>query len=378
VTAAAKASAAPIRAEDQRFMDAALALGRRMLGETWPNPAVGAIVLDKKGRVAGRGWTASGGRPHAEPQALARAGAAAKGGTLYVTLEPCSHHGKTPPCADAVIAAGIVRVVAPMADPNPLVAGQGFAKLRAAGIEVEIGPGVEQARRDHAGHISRILRGRPHVQLKLALSADGKVGLAGRRPVTITGQAARDHVHLMRAESDAIVVGIGTVLADDPQLNCRLPGMANRSPIRIVVDPKLRVPLDAGVVRTAGDTATWIVTGEDAPTAPEDRLRDHGVEVFRVPAGLPGLLDMEAALSLLAGRGLTRLLVEGGPILAESLLDSHLVDEVALFEAPVTLGHEAIPAIEGRDIRRLLDAANWGVVAQSMLGPDRLTSYWRR
>src|SRR6266567_3406156 len=211
-------------AEDARFMALALALGRRGLGRTWPNPAVGAVVT-KDGVIVGRGWTQPGGRPHAETEALGRAGAAARGATLYVTLEPCSHHGKTPPCADAIIAAGIARVVSALVDPNPEVAGAGHWRLAEAG--------VVEARRAHAGHIRRVKDGRPHVILKLAVSADGKAALADRRPAAITGEAGRARVHLMRARSDAVLTGIGTAVADDPLLSSRLPGM--RSPVRVVL-----------------------------------------------------------------------------------------------------------------------------------------------
>ena len=219
------------QAADRRYMELALALGHRTLGQTWPNPAVGAVVV-KDGVIVGRGWTAPGGRPHGEPQALARAGEAARGATVYVTLEPCSHHGKTPPCADALIAAGVKRVVSAIEDPNPEVAGQGHARLRAAGIVVDVGLCADEARRAHAGHIRRITSGRPHVTLKLAVSADGKIGAAGHKPVAITGDAVRAKVHLQRAHSDAILIGIGTALADDPELTCRLPGMEKLSPVR--------------------------------------------------------------------------------------------------------------------------------------------------
>ena len=192
-------------------MALALALGRRGLGRTWPNPAVGAVIA-KNGVIVGRGWTQPGGRPHAEVEALGRAGEAARGATLYVTLEPCSHHGKSPPCADAVIAAGVSRVVSALEDPNPEVAGRGHARLRAAGIAVEVGVGAAEARHDHAGHIRRMREGRPQVMLKLAISADGKAGAAGRKPIAITGEAVRDRVHLMRAQNDAVAVGIGTAL----------------------------------------------------------------------------------------------------------------------------------------------------------------------
>ena len=216
-----------------------MTLGRRGQGRTWPNPAVGAVVV-KDGVIVGRGWTQAGGRPHAEPEALRRAGEAARGATLYVTLEPCSHFGRSPPCADAVIAAGIARVVSAIEDPNPEVAGQGHARLRAAGIAVDIGLCAEEAARDHAGHFRRIRDRRPQVILKLAVSADDKIGAAGRKPVAITGEAARTRVHLLRAQCDAILVGIGTVLADDPLLTCRLPGMEARSPVRVVLDRALR------------------------------------------------------------------------------------------------------------------------------------------
>src|SRR3954471_13570565 len=202
------------KAADQRFMALALALGRRGLGRTWPNPAVGAVIV-KDGVIVGRGWTQPGGRPHAEVDALKRAGEAARGATLYVTLEPCSHQGKSPPCADAVIAAGIARVVSAIEDPNPEVAGQGHARLRAAGIAVDVGLLAEVAARDHAGHFRRIRDRRPHVILKLAVSADDRIAAAGHRPVAITGDAARTRVHLLRAQCDAILVGIGTALADD-------------------------------------------------------------------------------------------------------------------------------------------------------------------
>ena len=245
-------------------MALALALGRRGLGRTWPNPAVGAVIV-KDGVMVGRGWTQPGGRPHAEVEALRRAGAAARGATLYVTLEPCSHFGKSPPCADAVIAAGISRVVSAIEDPNPEVAGQGHARLRAAGIEVEIGVDAEEARRDHAGHISRMTQGRPHVMLKLAISADGKAGAAGRKPVAITGEAVRERVHLLRAEYDAIMIGIATALADDPMLTCRLPGMAKYSPVRVVADSMLRLPLNSRLVKSASETPVWAIAGMAAP-----------------------------------------------------------------------------------------------------------------
>src|SRR6202030_3523165 len=242
---------------DQRFMSLALALGRRGLGNTWPNPSVGAVVVRHDGAepvIVGRGWTQRGGRPHAETEALRRAGPAARGATLYVTLEPCSHHGKTPPCTDAIIAAGIARVVSAIEDPNARVAGRGHSLLRASGITVDVGVGAAEARRAHAGHIRGVCDHRPHISLKLAVSADGKAGRAGRRPAPITGEASRSKVHLMRAMNDAILIGIGTALADDPQLSCRLPGMALRSPVRVVLDIRKRLPDSRGLVRSGDET----------------------------------------------------------------------------------------------------------------------------
>ncbi len=262
-------------------MQLALSLGRRGQGRTWPNPAVGAVVV-KDGVIVGRGWTQPGGRPHAEPEALGRAGDAARGATLYVTLEPCSHFGKSPPCADAVIAAGISRVVSAIEDPNPEVAGQGHAKLRAAGIAVDIGLCGAEAAHDHAGHFRRVRDKRPHVILKLAVSADDKIGAAGGKPVAITGEAAQARVHLLRAQCDAILVGIGTVRADDPLLTCRLPGMAARSPVRVVLDRALRLPGASRLVHSARETPLWVMTSELAEAPAATKLGAAGAQVIRI------------------------------------------------------------------------------------------------
>ncbi len=336
-------------ADDARFMSLALALGRRGLGNTWPNPAVGAVIVRDDGGgpvIVGRGWTQPGGRPHAEVEALRRAGAAARGATMYVTLEPCSHHGKSPPCADAIIAAGVARVVSALEDANPEVAGQGHARLRAAGIAVDGGLGAEEARRAHAGHLIRMRKHRPLVTLKLALSADRKVGAARRRPVEITGAAARARVHRMRAMNDAILVGIGTALADDPQLTCRLPGMEQRSPARVVLDTYLRLPPDGTLAKTARQTSTWVVTGADASADAARALREQGVELLQAPAQA-GRLALPAVLGLLAERGISRLMVEGGPTVAASFVAADLVDEAVLFHSAKVLGPAGIDALEG-------------------------------
>jgi diaminohydroxyphosphoribosylaminopyrimidine deaminase/5-amino-6-(5-phosphoribosylamino)uracil reductase len=374
--APAKTDAAPTDpALDHRFMKLALALGRRGLGRTWPNPAVGAVVV-KDGVIVGRGWTQAGGRPHAETEALKRAGKNAKGATLYVTLEPCSHQGKTPPCVDAIIKAGIARVVSSLEDPNPAVAGQGHAKLRERGIAVESGLGAEEAVRTHAGHFRRMREGRPQVLLKLAASADSKAGLAGRKPAGITGEAARARVHRMRAESDAILVGIGTVLSDDPHLTCRLPGMLERSPVRVILDVKLRIPLATSIIGTARETPTWVFAGRNASPVAEDILKAKGVEVFRIEEK-DGRLDLSAVLNTLAARGITRLMVEGGPTVAAAFVMADLVDEAALFRSPKPIGADGIDALEGQPLTVLTKSPKLKSLASETVGDDTLEIFER-
>lgn len=366
--------------DDLQFMELALALGRRGLGQTWPNPSVGAVVArwQVDGPViVGRGWTQPGGRPHAETQALQRAGNAARGASLYVTLEPCSHHGQTPPCADAIMAAGIARVVSALEDPNPQVAGEGHRRLAAAGIAVTVGIGAEAARRAHAGHIRRMRDRRPDVTLKLAVSADGKAGLAGRRPVAITGEPGRARVHLMRAMSDAVLTGIGTVLADDPLLTCRLPGMAQRSPVRVVLDSRLRLALDTRLVATARETPLWIVTGERAAADREQALRAAGAEVLRVPAA-DGRLDLAAVLARLAERGITRLMVEAGPILAAAMLRADLVDEAVLLRSGKVIGADGIDALEGLSFAALTQSPRLELMRTEIAGEDTIDFLARR
>jgi diaminohydroxyphosphoribosylaminopyrimidine deaminase/5-amino-6-(5-phosphoribosylamino)uracil reductase len=372
MTAASPAPADP--AADLRFMQLALALGRRGMGNTWPNPAVGAVLV-RDGVIVGRGWTQPGGRPHAETEALKRAGRAARGATLYVTLEPCSHHGKTPPCAEAILRAGVARVVSALDDPNPEVAGRGHALLRERGVPVETGLCANQAARAHAGHIRRMAGHRPHVVLKLAVSSDGKAGAPGRRPVPITGEAARSRVHLMRAQADAIMVGVGTVLADDPVLNTRLPGMSDRSPVRLILDARLRTPLATATVGMARDIPTWIFCAPAASAMAETILRARGVEVFRV-AAQDGRLDLSQVLRTLAERGITRLMVEGGPTVAAQLVQANLVDEAALFQSPNEMG-EGIDALDGLPLTALTQSEKLKPVASESVGADTLTIYER-
>jgi diaminohydroxyphosphoribosylaminopyrimidine deaminase/5-amino-6-(5-phosphoribosylamino)uracil reductase len=365
------------KAADQRFMQLALTLGRRGQGRTWPNPAVGAVVV-KDGVIIGRGWTQPGGRPHAEPEALMRAGEAARGATLYVTLEPCSHIGKSPPCADAIIAAGIARVVSAIEDPNPEVAGQGHAKLRAAGIAVDIGRGAAEAAHDHAGHFRRVRDKRPHVILKLAVSADDKIGAAGGKPVAISGEAAKARVHLLRAQCDAILVGIGTVRADDPLLTCRLPGMEARSPVRVVLDRSLRIPGSSRLVHSARETPLWVMTSNLAEARAAMKLGAAGAQVIRVATATtaPGL-DLVAVLHALSEKGTTRLLVEGGARVASSFVSAGLVDEVWLLRGADPVGADGVAALDALPLTALTESPAFKLRASETLQNDTLTIYER-
>ena len=366
------------KAADQRFMALALALGRHGLGNTWPNPAVGAVVV-KDGVIVGRGWTQAGGRPHAEPEALERAGEAARGATLYVTLEPCSHFGKSPPCADAIIASGVARVVSAIGDPNPVVAGQGHARLRAAGITVDIGPGAAEAARDHAGHIRRVRDQRPHVILKLAVSPDDKIAAAGHKPVAITGEAARARVHLLRAQCDAILVGIGTAQADDPELTCRLPGMEARSPVRVVLDRALRISGTSKLVHSARETPLWVMTSNLSEAPAAMKLGASGAQVIRVPVSTkpPPGLDLAAVLHALAGKGITRLLVEGGARVASSFVAADLVDEVWLLRGASPVGPDGVAALGALPLSALTQSPAFKRRASEALQKDTLTIYER-
>jgi diaminohydroxyphosphoribosylaminopyrimidine deaminase / 5-amino-6-(5-phosphoribosylamino)uracil reductase len=365
------------KAADQRFMQLALTLGRCGQGRTWPNPAVGAVVV-KDGVIVGRGWTQPGGRPHAEPEALKHAGEAARGATLYVTLEPCSHVGKSPPCADAIVAAGISRVVSAIEDPNPEVAGQGHAKLRAAGITVDIGLGAVEAARDHAGHFRRVRDKRPHVILKLAVSSDDKIGTAGRKPVAITGEAAKARVHLLRAQCDAILVGIGTVQADDPLLTCRLPGMETRSPVRVVLDRSLRISGTSRLVHSARETPLWVMTSNVSEAPAAMKLGATGAQVIRVAsATTPPGLDLQAVLGALAEKGITRLLVEGGARVASSFVAANLVDEVWLLRGPEAVGSDGVAALDALPLSALTGSPTFKLRASESLQKDTLTVYER-
>jgi diaminohydroxyphosphoribosylaminopyrimidine deaminase / 5-amino-6-(5-phosphoribosylamino)uracil reductase len=362
---------------DHRWMRTALALARRGLGQVWPNPAVGCVIV-RDGRIVGRGWTQPGGRPHAETEALRRAGAAARGAAAYVSLEPCSHWGRTPPCADALAEAGIVRVVAAVTDPDPRVAGAGIERLRAAGIAVATGVGAREAAEVNAGFFMRHQRGRPLVTLKLASSLDGKIATAGGESRWITGPPARSYAHRLRAGHDAIVVGTGTVLADDPQLTCRLPGLARYSPVRIVLDRHLRIPVAAHVIAGARQTPTWVLTLQSADPARRGAFEECGAVIIEVDADAAGRIDLAAALQELGRSGLTRLLVEGGAGLAAALLQARLVDRLVWLHAPLLIGADGVPAIAGLDIAALSDAPRFERVATEKVGWDVVTVFRAR
>ena len=358
-------------------MAAALGLARRALGRAWPNPAVGSVILDADGRVAGRGHTGPGGRPHAETEALAQAGAQAKGGIAYVTLEPCAHHGQTPPCAEALIAGDIRRAVVAIEDPDPRVSGRGLALLRGAGIEVSLGVGREEAAEITAGFFTRIREGRPLVTLKLATSLDGRIALASGESKWITGEAARRRGHWLRATNDAVLVGAGTALSDDPQLTCRLPGLQGRSPVRVLIDPNLRVPPSAKLYREARSLPLWVVAATGAPEGEASARRALGAEILRLPAGPGGRPSARAMLQALGSRGITRLLVEGGSRMAAALLDAGLVDRMAWFRAPVLIGADGLPAAALLGLDRLTAAPRFRLTGVEQLGPDLLESYAR-
>ncbi|WP_460274920.1 bifunctional diaminohydroxyphosphoribosylaminopyrimidine deaminase/5-amino-6-(5-phosphoribosylamino)uracil reductase RibD [Celeribacter sp. ULVN23_4] len=356
--------------EDLRHMRHALSLAARGLGRTWPNPAVGCVIV-KNGRIVGRGWTQPGGRPHAEVVALKQAGGAARGAIAYVTLEPCSHHGKTPPCSEALIAAGLSRVVVALGDPDPRVNGRGFAMLQEAGIEVVTGVCEEEARVAQQGFLSKVTLGRPMITLKLAMSWDGRIATATGESQWITGPMARRRVHAMRASHDAVLVGGGTARADDPSLTVRGLGVAHQ-PIRLVMSRRLDLPLDSLLARTAHDIPVWILHGPDAAPELVSAWQQLGAELIEVPVAY-GQIDPQAALQALGARGLTRVFCEGGGALAASLLSAGLADHVALFTAGLGIGAEGMPGLGALGLDRLQNAPRYHLDKIEQIGPDALT-----
>lgn len=361
-------------ADDDGHMRAALGLAERGLGSVWPNPSVGCVLV-QRGRVVGRGWTQPGGRPHAETQALAMAGEAARGATAYVTLEPCSHYGKTPPCAEALVAAGISRCVVAMLDSDPRVSGRGVERLRSAGIEVVVGLAGEQARFQNAGFFSRIERGRPLFLLKTATSLDGRIALASGESKWITQPPARALTHRWRAMHDAVLVGIGTALADDPDLTCRLSGVARRSMVRIVLDSQARLPRDSQLVRSAPVHPLWQVVAEgvESPLAGE-----KGVVVISVPRAEEGGLSIPDVAASLAQAGLTRVMVEGGGQVAAAFLRANLVDRLLWFRSAQIIGGDGRPVVAALQLQQLASSPKYALLMASAVGIDAVELYERR
>ena len=358
------------------MMRAALALARRSLGSTWPNPAVGCVIV-RDGVVVGQGRTQKGGRPHAETQALAEAGAAAAGATVYVTLEPCAHHGRTPPCADALVAAGVARVVSALEDPDPRVSGQGHERLRKAGIAVEVGEGADEAREINAGFLLRVAEGRPLFRLKMATSLDGRIATASGESKWITGEAARRDGHRLRATHDAILIGSATAAADNPALTCRLPGMAHRSPVRIVLDSQARLDLGSTLATTAREVPVWLMCTNAADAGRRDALRAAGVEVMEVPATSDGRIDIPSAGRVLGERGLTRVLIEGGGQVAAAFLKAGLVDRITSYRAGLVLGAEGRSAVGPMALERLDFAPRFRLQSVRRLDGDTVESWTR-
>jgi diaminohydroxyphosphoribosylaminopyrimidine deaminase/5-amino-6-(5-phosphoribosylamino)uracil reductase len=358
-------------------MRAALALAARGLGRVWPNPAVGCVLVRDGGAgpVVARGWTQPGGRPHAETEAIRRAGDAARRATAYVTLEPCAHTGKTPPCAEALVAAGIARAVVAVEDPDPRVSGRGIARLREAGIRVDVGACAAEASELNAGFFLRVTQGRPLVSLKLATSLDGRIATRSGDSRWITGEAARRRGHLLRATHDAILIGTGTALADDPELTCRLPGLDDRSPVRVVLDRQLRLP-EGTKILAAGSVPTLIVTAAPGDATRITVLQRGGAQVIEVPAS-DGRLSLPDTVRALGGRGITRLLVEGGSMLAASLLQQDLVDRIDWFRSAAIIGGDGLAAAGPLRVERLVDSKRFVRIDTEIVGADVLETYRR-
>jgi diaminohydroxyphosphoribosylaminopyrimidine deaminase/5-amino-6-(5-phosphoribosylamino)uracil reductase len=364
----------PPNERDAHLMAVALRLAERGLGQVWPNPAVGCVVV-QGGRIVGRGWTQPGGRPHAEFEALKRAGGEALGATAYISLEPCAHYGQTPPCTMALLHAGIRRAVIAATDPDPRVDGRGIDQLRQAGVEVTLGVAQDEAERLNAGFFLRVRACRPLVTLKLATSLDGRIATRSGASRWITGEEARQRAHHLRATHDAIMVGSGTALADDPELTCRLPGLEHRSPVRIVLDGHLRLPPSSRLVRTARAVPTWVITRADVEAKRRAALERSGVEVLAVPAAPEEHIDLGSALAALAARGLTRVLVEGGSELAAALLRARLVDRLVWFQAPLVIGGDGLPAIGALAADALADCLSLQRSHSLTLARDAVQAY---
>lgn len=348
-------------------MKTALSLGRRGLGRVWPNPAVGCVLV-KDGLIVGRGWTQPGGRPHAETEALAQAGTRAKGATAYVTLEPCAHHGKTPPCAQALIDAGVSCVVAAIEDSDRRVSGKGFAMLRDAGIKVITGVCAREAALDNAGFFKRVEAGRPFLTLKLALTLDGRIATRTGDSQWITDSVSRRRVHALRASHDAVLIGGGTARADDPSLTVRGLGTTHQ-PVRVVATRDLNVPLEQGLARTAKEIPLWLCHGPDADVLRLEAWERTGAQLVACSVGARGLEPL-ALMQSLGARGLTRVFCEGGGVFAASLLRAGFVDRLIVHSAGVLIGDDGLAGVAGLNCEVLADAQRWERVSVRGLGAD--------
>ena len=362
-------------ADDLNHMRAALALARRGLGTTWPNPSVGCVLVGG-GRVIGRGYTGSCGRPHAESIALSIAGDAARGSTAYVTLEPCCHWGQTPPCTDALINAGVARVVIAALDPDKRVDSQGVARLRNAGVEVQHGLLGDEAREDLRGFFLRITEDRPEVTLKVATTLDGKIATVTGESQWITGPEARHMAHALRGRHDAVLAGVGTVVADDPELTSRIAGFRRSPVVRVIVDSHLRTSLTSKLALTAADAPVWFLVRDGVDPARLDAFVDLGATVIQVRSGAAGI-DLMDGLKALALAGLTRVLVEGGGQVAASFVRNDLVDRIAWFHAPAIMGGDGWPSVEGYGTAKLAMMPRFVRHRATSLGRDMLTEFKR-
>ncbi len=350
-------------------MRGAISIARRALGNAWPNPPVGCVIV-RDGVAVGRGWTAPGGRPHAETEALARAGAAARRATAYVTLEPCAHVGRTPPCADALIEAGIARAVVACRDPDPRVDGRGMEKLAAAGVAVEAGLCADEAAEGLIGFFTRVGQGRPAVTLKLATTLDGRIATRSGESRWITGEAARRAAHMLRARHDAILVGAGTARQDDPSLTCRLPGLADRSPVRVVVEGGEALPATHSLIADAARIPTWATVAEPLAAGRAEAYRGSGVVVEAVEPDGSGKVDLAAALRAIARKGITSVLVEGGGRIAAALLRAGLVDRLVWYRSGVAIGGDGLPAVGSLEVDALDAAPRFEKIASRPVGND--------
>lgn len=358
----------PNRAQDERWMRLALSLAQRGLGQVWPNPAVGCVIV-KDGRVLGRGWTQVGGRPHAETVALAQAGEAT-GATAYVTLEPCAHHGKTPPCALALVSAGVARVVCALEDPDPRVSGQGFQMLRKAGINVETDVLLVEAAEINKGFLLNRTIGRPMFTLKMASSIDGRIATHTGESRWITGPEARRQVHMMRANHDAVLIGAGTARADNPLLDVRDMGMSDANPVRIVLDGGLSVPLTSRLAQTAQETPLWICHRGGVDKSRIEAWETIGATLIEVTHSDTGEINLADMATALGKRGITRVLCEGGGRLAASLITADLVDELITFTAGLALGSEGLSVFGPLEIDALKDAPRFDLKVSRKAGGD--------